>query len=883
MVLGLDGLKALDVQIVLNTSIMPQQIKNLINDCSRCSGGMKIPPVSLETSSTPIFCKARPVSFGLKAAVKGALDSMVADGIIQPVAASVWATPIVTPLKANGTVRVCGDFRVSVNPLIKQTAVTTPAVDDMFEGMSGCQIFSKIDLTNAFLQIPLEESSKELTTINTIWGLFQFNFLPFGLTVSPGIFQQQLDRCISDLKGVRAFQDDIVVFAKDKQQHDEYLMELLKVLKRFNIKINATKSVFGVRKIRYLGYYLDGRGISPDVERIRAVKDAPKPTSVAELRSFLGFVQYYSKFVPHFAKLARPLFDLLADGSSFTWTEEEDAAYNALLEATINGKILASFQLGQYSELVVDASEYAIGGVLEQQGRPVICISRKLSVSERNYSQTQKEALAVIWCTKRLHKYLYGTRFKIVTDHQALQHIFRPSSLLGKAKSAMLQRWALSLGAYNYDIEHRKGLQIPQADYMSRGAFHEEPGADVEDVEVYFVDPLPIVRNQLIEETKLAYGSVIASVRNGWSTSARKRFPEIFNHRKELHLEADGVLKVMDKPLIPPTCRRAILDHLHNGHLGREKMRSLAKLICWWPSINMDIAAFVRACERCHLKTNTHPTWKPWPVPFEAMQRIHADYCGPILDRYYILVVLDAYSKYPEAFITTSATAEFTREALQKMFAREGIAQVIVTDNGRHFTDSALQAWLKSIGCYSIFTAPRHPCSNGQAENFVGTLKTAIRTCKPTNLKELNRIVDNFLLQYRNAVHTSTRKSPAMLFKGRNLRMANLDTTEVLFYRGNDTRPCDGLVVGHKGARMFHILDRADGSVHVRHRDQVHISTSSPTLPVVQEESRDSETIGVSSGVPAIPDSNDMVSPEDEAPRTSPTPSPNASPSTPEV
>ena len=193
-VLGLDGLRALGVDIVLQTNVTPAppgEVGRLLKACGSNSGGMDVPPVQLvvDESAEPKFCKARPMPFGLRPAVENNLKELVSDGILSPVKSSSWATPIVTPLKSNGVPRICGDYRITVNPALKQTATTTREVEEMFSGLKGQAFFSKIDLQNAFLQIPLDKASKKLTTVHTSWGLFQYNYLPFGLTMAPGLFQ----------------------------------------------------------------------------------------------------------------------------------------------------------------------------------------------------------------------------------------------------------------------------------------------------------------------------------------------------------------------------------------------------------------------------------------------------------------------------------------------------------------------------------------------------------------------------------------------------------------------------------------------------------------------------------------------------------------------
>jgi hypothetical protein len=367
---------------------------------------MKVEPVHLDVGASPVFMKARSLAFGLRPAVENNLRSLVADGILRPVKSSSWATPIVVvPKPSDARVRICGDYRITVNRHIKQTGTTTLEVDDMFLGMQGCKFFSKLDLSNAFLQVPLDEPSKEVTTINTMFGLFQYNFLPFGLNVWPGIFQRAIDEVLAGRPNVRSYQDDIIIFTKSRADHYQVLVELLTVLQARNVCINAKKSIICADRIRYLGYYLDGKGISPDVERIRALKEAPVPSTPEKLKSFLGFVQYYSKFVPGFADVARPLFDLLSEKHNFRWSSTAEKAYKDLLSSVINGKVLTSFQTGVELELVVDASEYAIGAVLEQHQQPVICVSQRLSKAERNHGQqTQKEVLAIHWAVRRLHK-----------------------------------------------------------------------------------------------------------------------------------------------------------------------------------------------------------------------------------------------------------------------------------------------------------------------------------------------------------------------------------------------------------------------------------------------------------------------------------------------
>ena len=402
-----------------------------------------------------------------------------------------------------------------------------------------------------------------------------------------------------------------------------------------NVKINVEKLKFLKAKMPYLGYLLTSEGIKPNPDKTKPIAQMANSDSFDSLRSFLGMATYYSRFISGFANMASALYDLLKE-KTFKWESEDQQAKNIIVNSILNSPVLKCFRMKTKSTVTVDASKIAIGAVLEQENHPILFISRKLSQSEIGYSQTMKEALAIIWAVKRLHKYVYGTMFDIVTDHKALKFIFSPTRITNSNSLSMLSRWAISLSIYNYNIIFKKGSEIPTADFLSRFAFHDKSD------NLHFVCPFPISRNLLIQETRKAFGGILSSVQRGWSNSMKKRHPELYKRRELLSVSPDNVISFEERILVPPTLRQELLQYLHCNHMGRDKMLSSARSICWWPNLAQDITSLIKDCQPCGFKPKLSQL-SNWPFSLKPMQRIHVDYCGPFINNYNALIIMPKY------------------------------------------------------------------------------------------------------------------------------------------------------------------------------------------------------------------------------------------------
>lgn len=446
----------------------------------------------LREGSQPKFVKARSVPFALQGAVEAELVKMEKLGIITPVATSDYATPLVPVVKRDGSLRLCGDYKTTVNPCLEVDRYPLPRIDDLLAALAGGEEFSKIDLSRAYQQVVMAESSRKLLTLNTHKGLYTMNRLAFGISSAPSIFQRIMDNMLKGLEGVSCYLDDILVTGKTKQEHFRNLEAVLSRLQERGVRIRRDKCSFFQRELRYLGYVINAEGVCASPEKVSALLNAPAPRDKQQLQSFLGMVNYYGKFVQRLSTLAHPLYRLLKQTTEWAWDESCQLAFKEIKAAMASPPVLAHYDPKRPLQLACDASQYGIGAVLSQKMTngsvlPVAYASRTLSSAEKNYSQIEKEALALVFGVKKFHFYVYGRFFTLVTDHKPLQAIFGPKTGIPAMAAARMQRWAVTLSAYNYALEFKKSSDNAEADCLSRLPLDSSETESAEESETFYL------------------------------------------------------------------------------------------------------------------------------------------------------------------------------------------------------------------------------------------------------------------------------------------------------------------------------------------------------------------------------------------------------------
>ena len=604
----------------------------------------------------------------------------------------------------------------------------------------------------------------------------------FGITSAPSIWQQTIEQVLQGLPGVQVYLDDILVTGRTEKEHYENLDKVLTRLEERNLTLKREKCRFAQESVDFLGHRIEKDGVHKTPDKTSKIENLDRPENVSQLRSYLGLLNYYRKYIPNLAHEIAPLTDLLKSDREFVWNASAERAFVHSKELLKSSGFLVHFDPDLPISIATDASPIGVGAVLSHvyangEEKPIMFASRSLTKTERNYPQIEKEALGIVFALRRFYMYVYGRKFTLITDNKPLTAIFGPYKSLPALAAERMQRWAMYLAGFDYDIRYRTSRANANADCLSRLPDRdEEPDfQEPESVAIGHVEVLPMNHEELRNATRKdkTLSRVMRHTLDGWPkqlSEEDKDLQPFFVRRLEITVE-QGILLWGMRIIIPLKMHSAVLKEVHEGHLGIVKMKSIARSYVWWPRIDAQIEEAAKQCQTCQVVQNQPPqcSMHPWIPATRPMERIHVDFAGPFEGLMYMIVV-DAYSKWPEVVIMSNITTGKTIEALRGIFSRFGLPQIVVSDNGPQFTSGEFEEFMKLNGIVHKRSAPYHPSTNGQAERFVQSVKQALRAAK-SDLGTVQAKLDRFLLAYRNSAHSVTGESPATLFLNRPLRI----------------------------------------------------------------------------------------------------------------
>ena len=658
-----------------------------------CSGLGKLKGVEIEFSINkevkPVSQHLRRMPFHVRRKVERKIQELIELDILEEVnEATPWVSPVIAVPKGND-VRLVVDMR-QANRAIERSHYPVPTLDELLEEFNGHTVFSKLDLLHGYHQIPLAEESRKLTTFITHSGLYRYKRLVQGASSALEEYQYRIGLLFASHPGISNISDDILVGGKTQKEHDANLRKCLEILQDNNLTVNVSKCQISLPELTFFGHTISAKGIHPTVDKVDAIKKFPQPTCRKEISSFLGMVNYLARFIPGLASETDKLRKLLRKDTAWVWGEEQSKAFTRLKNLVSSDLVVAHFDISLETSLIVDAGPVGLGAILVQKQtddtlRPVQFASRTLTDPETRYSQTEREALAVVFGCERFHLYLYGQHFSILTDHQPLTVLY---NYKGRPSPRIL-RWGLRLQSYDFDITHIPGKVNP-ADMLSicptphdDSAVEESEKTEryINSIIVYNI-PKAVTLSEVIEESKkdVIFQEVIEGIKsNSWSPKSSEVRPYM-KLKNELAFKA-GVLLKEDRLVIPESLRSRILKIAHESHQGMVKTKAMLREKVWWPHMDEDVELLIKACIPCLSVATVN---SPEPMKSHEMtgpwEKVHVDLCGPFPSGESILGIIDANSRWPDIHIMMSTTSEKIVDCLDKTFTTHGYPSVIVTD-----------------------------------------------------------------------------------------------------------------------------------------------------------------------------------------------------------
>lgn len=738
----------------------PQEITNLLTRFQSVFDEPKgLPPnrqhnhiIPLLEGSQPVNQRCYRVPYIQKTEIESQIKEMLKSGIIQE-SSSPFASPIILVKKKDGTWRMCVDYR-RLNDLTVKNKYPIPLIDELLDELKGACWFTKLDLRSGYHQIRVADEDVYKTAFRTHQGLYEFKVMPFGLTNAPASFQSLMNSVFQEQlrKSVLVFFDDILVYSSSFKDHLKHLEEVLQKMESHKLFAKASKCLFGQKQLEYLGHIISDQGVATDPDKVLAMKEWPIPTTIKQLRGFLGLTGYYRRFIKGYGEISRPLTQLLKKGL-FAWSHEATLAFDKLKHAMSTAPVLALPDYNLPFVVETDASGIGIGAVLMQGGRPLAFLSKSLNKKQQGMSTYEKELLALVMACQKWHTYLQGHHFVIKTDHQSLKFLLEQ-----RLSTLLQQKWLAKLMGLDYEIVYKQGKENVVADALSR--LPEENKGNIYEITT--------THQGWVEELSKSYDQDedAQNIINGIATKDPAFNQFTFNK---------GIIKYKDKLFVGKqgSAKNIIMwemhDSPHGGHSGQEATWKRVSQFFHWPQIRKEISEYVAACDLCQ-RVKGGNQWpggllQPLPVPSQIWEDISLDFVEGLpksSDKDCIMVVIDRLTKVGH-FIPLSHPFTATTVAqlfLDNIYKLHGLPRTMVSDRDKLFTSLFWKELFHAVGTKLNMSTSYHPQTDGQTERLNRCLEQYLRAMVGHKPKTWVKWLPLAEWWYNSSHHSAIKMSP---------------------------------------------------------------------------------------------------------------------------